>query len=159
MIETPRLTYSRPMTAIAGPRREATTGKMLKTRVVLLLFLGWVAAGAHALGPREELYEISAKDLSDEPGPIFLPAVWKFHPGDRLELAAQGTDDDAWELTGTRLRSGERPDDWHGLGWFRLRFRVSPGLRGVPPGPRRTPVRRRRGLSRRRSADHHRHRR
>ena len=96
----------------------------------LLLFL--VFAGvAHGFAPEEKRFEISAKVFVDEPW-IFLPAQWKFHPGDDPAFANADFDDVTWQETDTRLRAGERPDGWDGLGWFRLRLAVSPGLRGVP---------------------------
>ncbi len=101
--------------------------------ISLLLFLALAGAGL-GFAPSESLFELSAKSLAEEPGWIFLPMRWKFHPGDDPAFAATGFDDSSWQEADTRLRAGERPEGWRGLGWFRLRLAVSPGLRGVPLG-------------------------
>ena len=90
------------------------------------------AGAAHGFAPKQKLFEISAKELDGEQRPIYLPTVWKFHPGDDPAFAAADFDDASWPEADTRLRASERPESWTGLGWFRLRLRVAPGLRGVP---------------------------
>ncbi len=101
------------------------------TLTALLLFM-LLAGPAWAAAPEEALVELSAKELDEESGPIYLLEGWKFHPGDDPAFATVDLDDGSWREADTRLRAGERPADWGGLGWFRLRFLVSPGLRGVP---------------------------
>ncbi len=108
---------------------------MLFRHLAIGLLLSLTLSGASlGFAPSEALFEISAKELADDPSWIFMPARWKFHPGDDPAFAAAGFDDSSWQETDTRLRAGERPEDWHGLGWFRLRLAVSSGLRGVPLG-------------------------
>ncbi len=102
-------------------------------RVATGLLLSLVLAGtAHGFAPEEAQFEISAKDLADEAQWIDLPASWKFHPGDDPAFTNADFDDESWLEADTRLPAGKRPADWDGLGWFRLRLRISPGLRGVP---------------------------
>ncbi|MEM7352296.1 MAG: SpoIIE family protein phosphatase [Acidobacteriota bacterium] len=112
--------------------RQATKPRTTRATSLGLLLSLLVAATAGAYAPREPLYELSAKDLSTELGQITLPAEWKFHPNDDPAFASRSVDDGDWATTDTRLRSGEHPETWQGLGWFRLRFRVSPSLRQVP---------------------------
>ncbi len=118
-------------------RRDATVRALRCTRIgaISLLVVALALAPASlARGPREALWELTAKDLDDETGQIILPPLWKFHSGDDPSFAARGFDDGDWQETDTRLLAGERPGDWDGMGWFRLRFRVSHDLRGASLG-------------------------
>ncbi len=106
---------------------------MLPRLLIALLSLPVVLAGAaHAFAPEKKLFEISAKDLADGADPIPLNTPWLFDPGDDPAFANAAVDDSGWQPADSRLRAGERPEDWAGFGWFRLRLEVSPGLRGVP---------------------------
>ena len=95
-----------------------------------ILLFAVLATAARGFAPEEQLFEITAKDLADEA--IELPALWKFAPGDDPARALVAFDDESWPLADTRLPAAERPEAWNGIGWFRLRIRVSPGLYGVP---------------------------
>ncbi len=103
--------------------------RFLTAGLFLCLMLG---SAAHGFAPQKALFELSAKDLDDDAGPIALSAPWQFHAGDDPAFATAGFDDGDWQAVDSRLRTGERPEDWAGFGWFRLRFWVSPGLRGTP---------------------------
>ena len=113
-------------------RQDRLIGTLLLTVWVCALSLSASRVDAAAYAPREALYEISTKDLSDEPGQITLPTRWRFDPADAPSHALGNFDDSGWAEVDTRLQSDERPATWQGIGWFRLRFRVSPGLRRMP---------------------------
>ncbi len=113
-----------------GPRSRPAISR--SAHLTALLWVLLIASPAQAFAPEEALVEISAKELDGESGPIYLLQGWKFHPGDDPAFANADLDDGSWQAADTRLRAGERPAGWSGLGWFRLRFLVSPGLRGVP---------------------------
>ncbi len=94
---------------------------------IALALLAAGAAGAAA--PSRELYELSGKYLGEKHR-IYLPTLWRYHPGDEAAFAAHGFDDSSWADADTRLAQGEMPPDWDGVGWFRLHFRVDPDLEG-----------------------------
>jgi len=123
-----------PPTHRAGKPRDAgpSPGRTAALAVVLLLAL---ARGVFAaLAPPEESFEISAKELSGPAGQITLPTEWHYHAGDDPAYAAPDVDHSQWRKADIRLRPDQVPADWQGIGWFRLRFRVDPSLRGVPLG-------------------------
>ena len=97
-----------------------------------LLLFSILGSAAYGFAPEEALFELSAKDLADDAGPIVLNSPWQFYAGDDPAFASMDFDDSDWQAVDTRLRPEERPEDWNGFGWFRLRLSVSPGLRGVP---------------------------
>ncbi len=103
----------------------------MTVRLGLALFLG-LASMAAAFAPRESTIEISAKELNDERGQMTLPTAWKFSPQDDDAFAARSFDDSRWPMVDTVLQTQDRPASWNGHGWFRLRFAVSPDLRGQP---------------------------
>ena len=113
-----------------GGRRQARLRRASGAAAAGLLLAG---IPGWAMAPAEELPVLSAKELH-ETGRLEVPLDWKFHPGDEESFAAPGFDDSGWFEADPRLLSGERPAEWDGLGWFRLRLRVGPGLRGVPLG-------------------------
>lgn len=115
------------------PRRPGT-GWRSWTVLALWPVILTVAVPSHGAAPRDRIYELSAKDLREADLGVTLPTVFRFHPGDDPVFAALNLDDGAWPEVDTRLLAQEMPPDWDGLGWFRLRFRVGAGLRGVPLG-------------------------
>ncbi len=114
------------MTTLPNPTKP---GRWKATFGVLLCLILSPSVG-RALGPSEELFELSAKDLAGGSGRTTLPAVWKYRFGDDPSFAAHGFDDTTWDEVDIRLgKSG--PSGWPGLGWFRLHFRVDPDLQDV----------------------------
>ncbi len=107
-----------------------------KTRIVpgaafaLLLIASLPAAGA---APPRDLDQLTAKELAENQR-LSLPVRWSFHPSDDPAFAAPGFDDSSWREVDARFPEGEPPPGWTGVGWFRLRVRVDPGLSSVPLG-------------------------
>lgn len=88
-----------------------------------------LAATAGAAAPAREVFELSGKYLGENQR-VYLPTLWKYHPGDEEAFAAHTFDDSYWDDVDTRFADGQTPPDWDGCGWFRLRFRVDPDLEG-----------------------------
>lgn len=60
---------------------------------------------------------------------VQLQEGWRYHPGDDLAWAAPSFDDSAWPLASSILpRAGEPPGGWPGIGWFRRRLELAPGM-------------------------------
>lgn len=73
---------------------------------------------------------LSAERL--EEGSIALTGPWRYHDGDDPSRSALAFDDSDWSVRSTFIRTTDRPRDWPGVGWFRLRVDVDPGLVGAP---------------------------
>jgi hypothetical protein len=76
--------------------------------------------------------EISIKEMAH---PIRmeqeLSSTWKFHAGDNMEWAEPQFDDRSWENIAVPVyweTQGHKGYD--GYGWYRLKFRLNPGLKG-----------------------------
>ncbi len=81
------------------------------------------------------VFFINADSLQGSFGYAALPPAWSFYPGDDPAFADPDFDDSTWTRVQTDLPPDRPlPDGWDGLGWFRLRFRVDPALRGRPFG-------------------------
>lgn len=117
-------------------RRQAIYQNLAEWTGIALIFcafpcvLTFTSSSARAAGPREELFELSAKGMSRATRRSALPTRWKFHPDDDPAFAAHKVNDAEWREVDTRLVGEDRPLDWSGIGWFRLRFRVDPDLQG-----------------------------
>lgn len=104
------------------------------TVLVGLVFLLGPVPTTDAAGPRVKLFELTAKKMEEADGGVRLPSAWRYHPGNDdpgdLSFARHGLDDSAWSEVDARFTHGDRPPDWTGSGWFRLRFWVDPSLEG-----------------------------
>jgi serine phosphatase RsbU (regulator of sigma subunit) len=98
-------------------------------RVLFMLVALAVVASAQTPPP-----EVTVAALGR--GEVRLERGWRYHPGDDRSWKAPGLDDASWEeLPDPSLSAGKIPTSgWSGLGWFRLRLTVDPGLANVPLG-------------------------
>ena len=51
---------------------------------------------------------------------------WCFHPGDDISWAKPDIDDTNWDTVITNFADKNKPKNWTGFGWFRLRIKKSP---------------------------------
>ena len=68
--------------------------------------------------------------LNAEPQ-VELLGPWRYSPDDRPEWASRELDDHDWQSFDPAMPNGA-PDDWAGIGWFRLRISVPEKLVNVP---------------------------
>jgi len=61
-----------------------------------------------------------------------LSGQWKYFSGDRADGADPALDEGEWGVATTQLRPAEMPEEWAGIGWFRLRVRVDSTLAQEP---------------------------
>jgi serine phosphatase RsbU (regulator of sigma subunit) len=74
------------------------------------------------------LFAASVDTLPTVPSPESLRAdqgealsvEWKYHPGDSLHFADPDYEDAHWRVVDPRFLRNDVPDDWPGIGWFRL---------------------------------------
>ncbi len=96
----------------------------MSTAIPLLL------ASLATWAPKQSIVEgrvaVDAQTLNSVPT-VDLPGEWRFHPGDRREWADPGFDDSGWRFLDPSLGHGV-PDDWSGIGWFRLRIAIGHDL-------------------------------
>ncbi|MGH7451046.1 MAG: ATP-binding protein, partial [bacterium] len=59
-------------------------------------------------------------------------ANWKYHPGDNPQWAAPEFDDRSWKTVRSVGPPHQWPDDWRGIGWFRLHLSVDSTLWNRP---------------------------
>jgi len=78
-------------------------------------------------------FYIDKSDLDNEYRTIFIPDVWKYHPGDNLLWSDPWFDDFLWDEVSTILGPGDLPFiEWKGYGWFRLTLDVDESLVSIP---------------------------
>ncbi len=59
-----------------------------------------------------------------------LPYIWKFHEGDNPAFASPALNDRSWsELPAMLMLKKLKPQDWQGIGWFRLHIVIDSTLR------------------------------
>ncbi len=69
-----------------------------------------------------------SKSLDSIPGELSLDTTWKFHAGDDFRWASAAFNDNSWDTLRSDLKSGHAPDQFKGMGWFRIRLKISPSL-------------------------------
>ena len=57
---------------------------------------------------------------------------WKYHPGDNSQWAAPEFDDRSWKTVRSVVPPQQWPEDWRGIGWYRLHLSVDSTLWNRP---------------------------
>ncbi|HLR89970.1 MAG TPA: SpoIIE family protein phosphatase [Balneolaceae bacterium] len=77
--------------------------------------------------------EIGPESLNGDQKVFYISDLWRYRPGDNLNWANSGYDDEAWELVSTNLTTGDLSFiEWDTIGWFRKKVNISPLLAGKP---------------------------
>jgi len=76
----------------------------------------------------DSLLIINPSDLASGDS-VLLASGWRFHPGDDPAWSEPDYDDAEWPQANSNQFQVLAPDDWSGVGWFRLRFRTDSTLR------------------------------
>src|SRR5690625_1277652 len=77
--------------------------------------------------------EIGPESLNGDQKVFYISDLWKYRPGDNLNWANSGYDDEAWQLVSTNLTTGDLSFiEWDTIGWFRKKVNISPLLAGKP---------------------------
>lgn len=111
------------------------TGRSLRTVLAVAALACLLAGGApaQARGAASELPQVSADALREG---VSLRGQWRFRPGDNLDWAAPGLEDGDWNSIDMPQRwpRGGYPEQQN-LGWYRLKLKLGPQLRGAAEGP------------------------
>ncbi|HMB93945.1 MAG TPA: SpoIIE family protein phosphatase [Rhodothermales bacterium] len=112
---------------------------MMRLLPVLLFVLLLLAAiwPADIVAQEQAPFVVAADSLVGDYDSIRFPALWKYNAADDPAFANPAYDDSDWPWEDTHLLADQPlTDDWQGLGWFRLSFRVDSALVGIPLGIR-----------------------
>lgn len=104
-------------------------GSQMQARRALILLVALarpaLASAGHAApaGPGPVL---TAEALE---GRVELAEGWRYHPGDDPSWASPEFDDRAWPVVSSKIPDpSAMPGSWPGIGWFRRRLELAPGL-------------------------------
>lgn len=96
-----------------------------------------LAAGPLVLGGAGTCAQDRVSDRADSvvltqvrlDGILILSKPWRYQPGDDPRWAEPGYDDSSWLLVRPSLAIAESvPGEWQGIGWFRRRLVLEPGM-------------------------------
>jgi serine phosphatase RsbU (regulator of sigma subunit) len=102
---------------------------------VLLMPGMWLLLVTTSLSAQSEVtFTLTADSLQNGKSVELNKLDWKYQPGDDPRFADPQFNDHSWEtLQGTAITLAHIPQGgWRGIGWFRLRLRVDPGLANRP---------------------------
>lgn len=92
----------------------------------LFLTIFWVFV-SHNVSFGQKLKVFTLDSLPD--GKFINLPVWLYHPGDDLNWAKPGYQDDDWDTLATELKLSNKNEDFFpGIGWFRLHIEIDSSL-------------------------------
>lgn len=80
---------------------------------------------------QDDAFRLTSEALRDAPR-VTLTEGWEYLPAGAPDLVPPGPGGGGWSAVRTRMRRGQIPEDWTGLGWFRLRLEIPEELVHVP---------------------------
>jgi hypothetical protein len=97
--------------------------------VFILLCAAWPVL---ALAAAPNVVSLAPKDIWPRRFILDSPGMWRYHAGDDPSFADPNLDETQWKSIDKTSLSAFAPDDWQGIGWFRLRFTLDSDLLDFP---------------------------
>jgi len=100
--------------------------------ILFILTLIFIFNSPTLLNAQEGIFSRITSELFEEENRVILHNKWKFQAGDDTSWAKPRFDDSKWETRSSWIPIGEVPEDWNGIGWFRIHVSVDSTLLNEP---------------------------